>query len=409
MFRSPPEAKDSGYRPGNVVRWCEVQRDGRLLYHGPVWRWHRNGRQESKANYIYGAAEGDTPSWHENGRMSSHGVFKNGDKVGLWKYWDEEGRITTEVAYADSGHQRTDYYPTGKKKASGVFVSNGKIGKWTYWNADGKEKANCDFGTGVFAVTTRACQVIADELDPEGFSRPIPVGSLNADGSCSLRIADEHYVFSTPPGWVADTEAGKTEGAPLVFYPAGGTWRGDNANLYVRVLFKAGGSFETVLRQEAEGFSESVAEYSETGSSRERLNSGLSVVTRTITYKSLTKTDSPFSIVGDNKVFEALGFVDASREVVLLAVLTSPSEKDHAAATDALGALIRSLKVETKWPTSTMCSSPRKSHSARCAREDGGGPLDESSCPPCACLDQGMLASRFIWTILAFPGTNPSY
>lgn len=39
-FRCPTGAHDSGRgpSPGVIVRWCAVQRDGRLLYHGPVWR-----------------------------------------------------------------------------------------------------------------------------------------------------------------------------------------------------------------------------------------------------------------------------------------------------------------------------------------------------------------------------------
>lgn len=342
-FRCPPEAKDSGYRSGNVVRWCEVQKDGRLLYHGPVWRWHRNGQQASKENYIYGAADGDTPSWYENGNMSSHGGFKGGSKAGLWKYWDEQGRLETEVTYRESGHQRTDYYSNGAKKATGVFASSGKIGKWTYWDADGKEKARCDFGRGVFKATTKPCQTIAKELDPEGFSRPIPSSSVNADGTCSLRIANQSYSFKTPSGWVADAQAGKKEGAPLVLFPIGGSWRGDNPNIYIRAIFKDGASFEAVQRDELESFQENVAEYSELGEKKETLNTGMAVTTRTISYKSVVGTDSPFSIVTDNTIRESLSYIDASKEIVLLAVLTSPTQEGNARSTDALATLVHSL------------------------------------------------------------------
>ena len=229
-FKCPAGAKDSGYKPGNVVRWCEIKRGGRLLYHGPVWRWHRNGMLESKAHYVNGNADGDTPSWYQNGQQSSHGTFKDGSKIGLWKYWDEQGRLTTEVTYASAGNLRTDYYPTGNKKATGTFKSSGKIGKWVYWDTTGNEKAQCDFGQGMFKVTSKPCQVIAEELDPAGYSRPLPIGSVGSGSACSLRLADQRYDFVTPSGWVADAETGKTDGVPLVFYRTGGAWRGAGPN-----------------------------------------------------------------------------------------------------------------------------------------------------------------------------------
>ncbi|SPF40324.1 exported hypothetical protein [Syntrophobacter sp. SbD1] len=98
-FKCPEGAKDSGYKPGNIVRWCEIERDGRLLYHGPVWRWYRNGQMKGKENYIYGNAEGEWQGWFENGKMSSLGSFRGGNKTGLWKYWYTSGSIKTEATY----------------------------------------------------------------------------------------------------------------------------------------------------------------------------------------------------------------------------------------------------------------------------------------------------------------------
>src|SRR5262245_59755790 len=84
----PGARNPAPYKPGNVVQWCEIEKDGRPLYHGSVWRWYQSGQLASKEFYVYGNAEGECPSWYEDGKPSSLGTFKNGSKVGLWKYWD---------------------------------------------------------------------------------------------------------------------------------------------------------------------------------------------------------------------------------------------------------------------------------------------------------------------------------
>jgi hypothetical protein len=341
-FKCPTGAKDSGYKPGNVVRWCEIQKEGRLLYHGPVWRWHRNGQPETRMNYINGNADGDTPSWYANGKPSSRGHFSNGSKVGLWKYWDDKGALTTEVTYRENGHQRVDYYPDGKKKATGLFKSSGKIGQWTYWEPSGKEKARCDFGEGAFAAASEPCQVIADELDPKGFSKPMPVGSVLSDAA-TVRLGKQQYRFKGPGGWTADASAGREEGAPLVLYRKGGKWRGDGPNIYVRPLFKDGASFDEVVSQEAQGFGESVSGYKEGATAKETLPSGMAMVSRIISYSPLIETDSPFAIVANNTVNEHVAFVDASPEFAFMVVLTSPTEKDFKESGGAFGAFAHSV------------------------------------------------------------------
>ena len=86
-FKCPEGATDSGSRPDQIVRWCEINKDGRPLYHGPVWRWHDNGHLMSKENYVFGAMDGEIPSWFANGKQSSLGSFKNGKRVGPWTFW----------------------------------------------------------------------------------------------------------------------------------------------------------------------------------------------------------------------------------------------------------------------------------------------------------------------------------
>lgn len=344
-FRCLEGAKDPApYEPGHVVRWCEIEKDGRLLYHGSVWRWYRSGQMEGKEFYIYGSAEGEWPSWYEDGRPSSLGAFKKGSKIGLWKYWDEAGWLKTEVTYTDDEMLWVHYYPSGQKKARGKSARSGKIDAWTLWDRDGKEKAKCNFGEGVFAVSLAPCRAIADELEPKGFSQPVPKVMTSDDGSTEITIASQAYRLSTPRGWVADTSSGKRDEVPLVFYRDGGSWR-SAPNMYVRILYKvAGASFDDVVNNETGEFPEGIAEYAETLTMRGRLPNGRPTLVRTLHYKPTIETDSPFSIVAENVVHETIGYLDASDQIALMVVLTSDSASHLQDSTPALLSLLSSFR-----------------------------------------------------------------
>jgi hypothetical protein len=309
-----------------------------------VWRWYPSGKLEGKEYYVNGSAAGVWPSYYENGHMSSLGAFENGQKRGLWKYWDDRGRLTTEVTYTDEGNLRTDYYASGKKKAVGVFTQSGKIGKWTYWEQNGNQKARCDFGRGVFGLSDRACQMIADELDPKGYSYPIPMGSKGDDGSLSVSVGSQVFKFSAPQEWVADVNAGRREGLPLVFYPKGKEWKAAGANMYIRVCFKGSRSFEEVIKDDKEDFQQNVAEYREQFSRNGHLSGGREYQLNSITYKPVIETDSPFSIVASNQIHEQVAYLDASDKIVLLLVLTADSDQELRRSIQAFQSILQSVR-----------------------------------------------------------------
>jgi hypothetical protein len=345
QFKCPNGTHDSrlGPSPGVVVRWCEIERNGRPVYHGPVWRWYPSGKLDGKEYYVNGDAAGVWPSYYENGHMSSLGAWESGHKRGLWKYWDEEGRLTTEVTYLDAGNLRTDYYASGQKKAAGTFTQSGKVGKWIYWEQTGNEKALCDFGQGMFSVSDGACQIIADELDPKGYSLPIPIGTKAHDGSLSVRVDSQVFKFIAPREWIADVNAGRREDLPLVFYPKGKKWKAAGANMYVRVCFKGDRSFEQAISDDKEDFGQNVAEYQEQSSKNGRLPNGRDYLLRSITYKPVIETDSPFSIVASNRIHEQVAYLDISDKVVLLLVLTADSNQQLRQSMPAFRTLLESL------------------------------------------------------------------
>ena len=343
-FKCLEGAKDSGpYKPGNVVRWCEIQKDGRLLYHGSVWRWYKSGQPSSTSFFVNGQAEGEWLSWFENGNTQSRGHFNDGKKTGTWKYWNQAGGLETEVSYSSEGNTWSIYYSNGSKKASGMSVPGGKTGLWTYWDSDGSEIAKCDFGDGLFALPDRDCELIAFEVGPKGFSRPIPRATTRR-GNPTIKIASQQYDLETPRGWVADVEAGSSENLPVVIYPEGGAWRGEGANIYVRVLFKGANSFNGVVAQEIESFERQVAELTVVSTRESSLPSGNRSIRKTISYKPLAHTDSPFSIVSRNTIYETISYLNASDEVVLMVVLASHDEEDLARSTPALDSLVVSFR-----------------------------------------------------------------
>ncbi len=336
------------YKPGNVVQWCEIVKDGRLLYHGSVWRWYPSGQMEGKEFYVFGAAEGEWPSWYENGKPSSLGTFKNGTKSGLWKYWDASGWLKTEVTYSENGNLWAEYYPSGKKQAAGASLRSGKIGKWTYWDKNGTVKAECDFGNGLFSLPTKSCKIIADQLDPKGFSPPIPVVKLTPEAKAVVDLAAQSFSFLVPFGWTPDIEAGKKEQTPLVFYKQGDSWRGTGPNIYMRILFKKGVSFDNLVKNDAEDFRENVAEYSEKNIANDLLRNGRKCISKTISYKPVQQTDSPFGIVSNNIVHETISFLDVSDQAVLMVVLTSHNEQELIDASPSFTSLVKSFSDQSK-------------------------------------------------------------
>jgi hypothetical protein len=345
-FKCPPGAHDSGKgpSPGIIVRWCEIEGEGRPLYHGPVWRWYRSGKLEGKEYYVNGVAVGVWPSYYENGKRSSVGALEKGHKRGLWKCWDEAGWLKEEVDYSDRGNVCTFYYPSGRKRASGTFTRSGKIGEWISWAENGTEVARCDFGQGLFVLPDKTCQTIADEFSPKGFSPPIPRATKEADESLSLAVGSEVIRLVAPHGWVPDVKAGQEDQAPLVFYPTGKAWRAPGANMYIRVFFRKGRSFAQTVEDDKQGFQEGVAEYKETLNKSGRLANGWPYRLKSITYKPLIHTGSPFSIVAANQFQERVAYLDASGEFALLLVLSADSLQQLQQSIPAFDAILHSLQ-----------------------------------------------------------------
>lgn len=344
-FVCPSGAKDSGYEPGYIVRWCEVGPKERPRYHGPVWRWHRNGQLAAKENYVNGNGEGEWRTWFDNGTPAATGSFIDGMKMGLWKYWNANGGLKTEVDYGESRNRRTEYDTGGNKRAVGDFHQDGKLGLWIWWSADGTEKARCDFGDGVLKVSTAGCKAIAEELEPKGFSKPITKPREIAAGVILITVGTEQFKLTVPRNWKADLIAAAKEKTPLVVIPENGKWRGDGPNIYFRTLFRDGRSFKAIADETLRGIEEDVPNFKQRAKGSAKTVQGRDVATRTIQYNGSFGTDSPFTIVTKNQIFERIAVVDVSPYFAVMAVVTAPEESMLKAAENPFMAMLKSIHI----------------------------------------------------------------
>lgn len=335
-FTCPKGARDSGLTKGEP-RWCEAMVNGKLVYDGPFWRFHPDGSIASKETYVKGDAQGRFESWHANGKRETKGQYRKGEAVGTWKTWDARGRLVSETRFELPRATRTAYHTNGKKWASGRLLDGAKVGTWTVWDDTGKEVGKCELGEGVIALPPgKACSIVALDVAPKGFGHPTPVATVAADGSFTLRIGDEAYAFTPPDGWVADVKAGKADRLPVILHPRGAEpWKGP-ATMYLRPIYRDGKSFDAAIAAEGEAFKKDVMDYEAKPIEGGTTGLGRPFQARAITYRATRPGPAGGVFVNDRAAREAVAYVDASDQVIVLVVLAGGDAKAGAAAVAAV-------------------------------------------------------------------------
>lgn len=341
-FKCPAGSKDSGYKPGNIVRWCEVMRDGRPIYHGPLLRWHRNGQLASREFYDHGNGTGKWEAWHESGKPSSAGRMEKGARIGLWKFWHDEGWLKTEIVYGPARYSWKEFFSDGKRHYAGEVIRGQKIGQWIEWNRDGSERRRCDFGDGRFRLESEACKGIAESLQPKGFSRPVPKVTFAA-GRLALQVAAEKYQLEVPAGWRVEAEGVRRDGLAFALVRNGAQWRDHNPQFWARMLYREGRSFEQNSEIALTDIERNVDKFN--GAAPTRFNSarGLAVVQRQFSYNTSFTTDSPFTVVNDQVQHESVAIIDLSPNVSLLLVLTSQTQAGRDELLKVFESLVQSV------------------------------------------------------------------
>lgn len=116
--------------------------------------------------------------------------------------------------------------------------------------------------------------------------------------------------------------------------------------MYISIMFRKGRSFNQVVEDDKEEVQEGVADYKESLNKSSRLENGRSYILKSISYKPLIQTDSPFSIVASNQFQERVAYVDASDHFVLALILTADTTLQFQKSIPAFDAVLQSLK----WP-----------------------------------------------------------
>ena len=342
-FVCPEGTKDSGAREKQVVRWCGYEREGRVVFHGPVWRFHRNGRVQAKDRFVDGELDGERSTYWDNGRLASQGAVQKGERVGVWRYWDEEGHLAYEEGFSESGLERADYYPSGKRRASGLLRDGAKVGFWELAYEDGG-KSRCDFGDGLFALPDdEDCRKIAEEVEPKGFARPVAKAAVGEDGLATVTIGPQAYAFRAPEGWVADAAAGAAQGVPLVFFPEGSAWKDPHRNMWIKVILKEGRQLDVVTFDERMAFAKRVGDYREFFLPPRQGRLGR-IEAETLRYTIPTRPDAPFAMVEERDVLGAVAFIDVSPEIVLAAVLEADFKVPMKRSRDPFIELVKSAR-----------------------------------------------------------------
>lgn len=340
----PDGAKDSGYAKHQRTRGCILHVGGRSWLHGPLMRWHGNGRLATKESFVRGVREGEFTSWWESGRLRSTGSYAGGEPAGSWTFWDEAGRVTSTVTYTERGAIREDFYPSGKPRATGTLREDGKVDWWKLYDQDGSERARCDFGEGLLtAPVDPDCRLIAEEVEPRGFAPPRAKGEVDEEGTATIALGSQSYAFTTPPGWVADAAAGLSEGLALVFVPTGTAWRESGRNMSVRAVPKYGQSLQNLIDEDRARTAQRLGEYE--GALPPRRCPLGRVEAKILGYTWVEHPESP-AIPGRTKQMrEAVAYVDASPEVALVVTLVCDHPTKMRDALPAFLALIESPRA----------------------------------------------------------------
>lgn len=114
--------------------------------------------------------------------------------------------------------------------------------------------------------------------------------------------------------------------------------------MYVRPVYRDGRDFPGAVAAEGEAFRKSVVDYAERPAGEGKTASGRPWVAKSVSYHAAQEAVGGAKIVNDALAHEAVAFVDASDDVVLLLVLASHEEKQVDQALPALRELASSAR-----------------------------------------------------------------
>lgn len=111
------------------------------IEHGPFLYFHRNGRLETRGQYVNGKKFGTWVGFHENGMISdSMNYNENGWVMGMRLAWHDDGMMADSTFIQPDGSAVSiRWWQSGFPSEAGYY-SKGFLqhGKWQYWHSNGQ-------------------------------------------------------------------------------------------------------------------------------------------------------------------------------------------------------------------------------------------------------------------------------
>ena len=88
--------------------WCELERNGTVVQHGPYRAWWPNGKLGSSGQYSYGQPVGKWTGWFPSGTIQGEEWFEDGTLVKSRYYTEQGEEVSERVPPNQSLHRSPD-------------------------------------------------------------------------------------------------------------------------------------------------------------------------------------------------------------------------------------------------------------------------------------------------------------
>ncbi len=146
---------------------------------------------------------------------------------------------------------------------------------------------------------------------------------------------DYSFTLSAPKGWIADSESGKSQGLPFVFYPKGSSWQKGIVGMYATVYPKAenGGTLEKFIERDISDF--------KSKSEKLKVTTADALTTVKDAQGKERKVEVRYFTGDQFGNYEAVAYIDEGKSVVSI-ILTSKTQEGFEASLPAFKELVTS-------------------------------------------------------------------
>lgn len=349
-FKCPADSNPSSM---GGDRYCTVMNDTIEVYHGPYWSSHPNGKLSRIMNYDRGSPVGQIRQWSEEGIIVKQGQFLDGSPSGVWRHFYPNGKLQHVINFSSPFGSTQSFSASGKRMAEGQFYDGAKLGAWMQWNEEGKVIAKCDFGRGQRSVTGRECQQIAENLEPPGVSKPVPLAVQIGPGLWRLDIEGACVQVIPPTDWQSGAQFRGVESVMFSATHMESTVQ-EELGLDVKIISLKGGTLMQLVESNLQEDFAMSADLSKKSVNLPGVRPGNQVLGLRLTFRPIHHINQNFSQVLPYTNYEQRYFWKISDNYVMLVRLHA---RDRRIFSQALEKLNRFMNTAVLLP-SASCAHP---------------------------------------------------